>query len=105
MSKIDGGEVALAAFGIAGAVVAGYVVIQLCIGFGGMVHDMFTVSPERQAEIDKSWKDWETDPRNPKVAGQKCIDSGGYPVYSAWDSRFDKCEGTNNKTVNIEVNQ
>lgn len=34
---------------------------------------------------------WKSDPRNPAVAGQRCLDSGGYPKYSAWDGRFLDC--------------
>lgn len=52
-------------------------------------------------------KEWATHPKNPKVVGQKCIDSGGFPTYSAWDGRFLECKGKegNEKNVNIEVNQ
>lgn len=45
------------------------------------------------------------DPTNPKVIAQKCLDHGGTPTFSAWDGRVTSCKGTDNKSVNIEVNQ
>lgn len=103
--RVDGFDIALGAFGIAGAIVAIWIVIQLLTGLGGWWHDINTVSPERQQEIDRQAEEWKKSPMNPKVAGQKCLDAGGYPVYSAWDGRFDKCEGAGNKSVDIEINQ
>lgn len=69
-------------------------------------HNETTTSPEEQAEIDKANAEWAKDPRNPKFVGQKCIDAGGIPNYSAWDGDVKECKGVgNNKNVNIEVNQ
>lgn len=75
-------------------------------GIGNWWHTVTTVTPEEQAEIDKANAEWAKDPRNPKVVGQKCIDAGGIPDYSAWDGDVKECKGVgNNKSVNIEVNQ
>lgn len=74
-------------------------------GTGKIIHSMTYVSPETAAQIEQENKEWETDPRNPKVAGQYCLDRGGIPTYSAWDGRLKDCKGSNGKSVNIEVNQ
>lgn len=49
-------------------------------------------SPEAKAAQEKADAEWKTSPKNPEVAGQKCLDSGGYPKYSAWDGRFLECK-------------
>ncbi|BAS17610.1 hypothetical protein AHiyo8_59130 [Arthrobacter sp. Hiyo8] len=91
--KFDGFDIAVAAFGIAGAVVVGYVVIHLLMGFGGWWNGLWTVTPKDTAYAEQQQKDWAKDPANPSVAGQKCLDMGGYPQYSAWDGRFLDCKG------------
>lgn len=49
-------------------------------------------SPEAKAAQEKADAEWKMSPKNPEVAGQKCLDSGGYPKYSAWDGRFLECK-------------
>lgn len=79
--------------GIVIAIGASVIIIGWVLGsVGKWWSDVSTVTPEQKAEYEKQDKEWASDPKNPKVAGQKCLDSGGYPKYSAWDGRFLECE-------------
>lgn len=113
MKKVDReqlGDAILAILGLiaiaTAVVVAVLVIIWFCRGIQRSWTSAMTIDPQEQAEIDKANAEWEKDPRNPKVVGQKCLDMGGIPDYSAWDGDVKACRGAgNNKSVNIEVNQ
>lgn len=101
------GSLVVLAVAIAAVWVIGTFAWGLSVGIWNGMQSELTVSPEEKAQIEKAAKDWETDPRNPKVAGQKCLDLGGVPDYSAWDGDVKACNkpGADGKNVKIEVNQ
>lgn len=109
---VFGGLAALIAIAII-AIVAWWLLMGawgMMQGVGNWWHDVTTQTAEEKAASDKAYAEaeaeWAKDPRNPKVVGQKCIDAGGIPDYSAWDGDVKECKGVgNNKSVNIEVNQ
>ena len=72
-------------------------------------HNWVTVTPAERAATDKRIAEenaaWAKDPTKPAVIAQKCIDRGGTPIVSSWDGRIRRCDGVDNKSVNIEVNQ
>jgi hypothetical protein len=74
-------------------------------GVRNWAHSITTTSPEEQAAIKQADEEWANDPTNPAVVGQKCLDRGGTPIYSAWDGRVKSCQGNDGKSVKIEVNQ
>lgn len=91
--------------GVAGIVVIGicaWLFISFCGWVGRGLHNFTTISPQEQASIDKANKEWETDPRNPKVVGQKCLDLGGVPDYSSWDGDVKACRKPGGGNVDIE---
>lgn len=65
-------------------------------GVGNWFYSSTYGSPEeraKQAQEEKADKEaWKTDPRNPKVAGQACLDAGGVPSYSGWDGELTDCK-------------
>jgi len=61
-------------------------------GIGKWWSEVTATTPEQEAYYEQQEKEWATDPKNPKVAGKKCLDDGGYPKYSAWDGRFLECK-------------
>lgn len=85
---------AAAFIGIVVAIGIAVIVIGWVLGsIGNFFKSATEVTPEQRAAIEQSEKEWQTSPKNPKVAGQKCLDSGGFPKYSAWDGRFLECKG------------
>jgi hypothetical protein len=74
------------------AFIIGAFVWGLGVGMYNGVVKSFEVTPEEKARIEKENKDWETDARNPKIAGQACIDKGGIPRYSNWDGEVFRCD-------------
>lgn len=89
------------AWSFAGAFLAVVIAIGLAVivigwilgGIGNFFKSATEVSPETKAAIEQQDKEWTTNPKNPRVAGQKCLDAGGFPKYSAWDGRFLECKG------------
>jgi hypothetical protein len=82
----------------------------LFLGFlGNGIRDswnaMTHMTPEQKAAQEKRQKEWETDPRNPKVAGQKCLDLGGVPDYSAWDGDVKECNKPGGGNIDIDIRQ
>jgi len=80
-------------------------VVSVTRGTTHWIHDAVTISPQEQATIDAKAAEWAKDPTNPDVIAQKCLDRGGTPIISSWDGSVKRCDGTNKKNVNIEVNQ
>lgn len=89
--KAMGAIVALAtALGV--VFIIGTFVWSLCVGMWSGIQATFTITSEERAQIEKENKEWETDARNPKVAGKACIDRGGIPRYSNWDGEVFRCD-------------
>lgn len=63
----------------------------VCVGMWNGLQREFTITSEEQSKIDKDNEAWSKDARNPKVAGQACIDRGGVPRYSNWDGEVFEC--------------
>lgn len=75
-------------------------------GVGNWWHGITSVSPEEQAKRDAAAKAadeaWAKDPRNPKVAGQACLDAGGIPDYSAWDGDVKACNKPGGGNIDVK---
>jgi len=75
-------------------------------GVGHWWHSVTYSTPEEQAQQDARAKaaadEWAKDPRNPKVAGQKCLDLGGIPDYSAWDGDVKACNKPGGGNIDIK---
>ena len=91
---------------IAAVVIAGWLVIQVCTGIGNWWHGITYTSPEERAATAAAEKqaaeEWAKDPRNPKVAGQKCLDLGGIPDYSSWDGDVKSCNKPGGGNIDIK---
>lgn len=85
------GAIIMLAVALSIAAIIAVFVWGVCVGMWNGMQAEFTITPEEQAKIDQSNKDWETDARNPKVAGKACIDKGGIPRYSNWDGEVFDC--------------
>lgn len=93
LTVVKGAAAFVALAAAAGVVfIIGTFVWGLCVGMWNGMQAGFTITPEEQAKIDRADKDWETDARNPKVAGKACIDKGGIPRYSNWDGEVFRCD-------------
>lgn len=77
---------------VVGIAIAGWIVIQACAGIGSWFKDHPIVTLPSAEEQKKADEEWSKDPRNPKVAGQACIDRGGIPRYSNWDGEVFRCD-------------
>ena len=75
-------------------------------GVGSWWYSITYVSPEEQARREAAYAEqeeaWAKDPRNPKVAGQKCLDLGGVPDYSAWDGDVKACNKPGGGNIDIK---
>lgn len=97
----------LAAIFIVIAIGAGiWVAGQAIGGVGNWWSSIHYTSPEEQAQraaTQKAYDDeWAKDPRNPKVAGQKCLDLGGIPDYSAWDGDVKECRKPGGGNIDVK---
>lgn len=74
-------------------------------GVGNWWHSITYESPEEKAKdaaaAQAAADEWAKDPRNPKVAGQKCLDLGGVPDYSAWDGDVKACRKPGGGDIDI----
>lgn len=68
----------------------------------GGITKPYVLTPEDRAQNAKRDAEWAKDPRNPKVQGQKCLDLGGVPDFSAWDGDVKACNTLNGGNVDIK---
>lgn len=92
---------------VAAVILAGWCTVFVFKGIGNWWHSVTYDSPEEKAQQEAKSKAydeaWAKDPRNPKVAGQACLDAGGIPDYSSWDGDVKACNKPGGG--NIEVKQ
>ncbi len=96
---------------VAGIALAGWVCVLIASTVGAWWSGLWHVDEQEREEFETAAKkreaNWSRDPRNPKVAGQKCLDLGGVPRYSAWTGQVVECNkpGANQVNIHTEVNQ